>query len=120
MASTLCPSCGRKLSPAAPNAPMTCDGCGHAFDPARVRWQKASLPKRLLGWFLIVVAVMSALRSLPEALALPYDRDETVPYVIGLYLVPFLLLIAGRALSRSRLVEDPAPAAQTASSPSQA
>ncbi|OJW09439.1 MAG: hypothetical protein BGO49_12955 [Planctomycetales bacterium 71-10] len=116
MASTLCPNCGRKLFPVDPGAPMTCDGCSHAFDPTRVRWRAPSPPRRLFGWFLILVAVLTAIRSIPQAM-IDFNREGGVASIVGMYLVPYLIFLAGRALSRSRLVEDPAPGGAEATSP---
>ncbi len=107
MGSIFCPKCERRLTPANPPGPMTCDGCSHAFDPSTVRWRKPHLLRRLLGWFLILVAALSALQSAP-LLLLPIDESR-VAGLIGHFSVPFLLFLGGRALAQSRLVEDPAP-----------
>jgi hypothetical protein len=70
---------------------------------------------------MILIAALSALRDLPSALILLLAGGErTIGYLIGLYLIPFLLFFGGLALSRSRLVEEMAPAGDVPSIPSRA
>src|SRR5262249_35206878 len=79
MANTLqCAYCGRKL-PAPPEAgPVKCDGCKCPFDPAKLRYRPACLPRRVAGWVLLALGVLLLLSGLSAALKYDYRTPNIV------------------------------------------
>lgn len=106
VAKLICPYCGRHQPIPAQAGVVACDGCERRFDPAKVRFQPASLPKRVAGWSLLVIGLLLLLGGISAALR--HDsRDPDLPMrLVGTFLLPAVAILAGSALGRGRLVVD--------------
>ena len=104
MAKLVCPYCGRALPLPSDGGPVTCDGCNQPFDPAKVHFQPAAYQKRMAGWLLLAVGVLSLLVAVSETLKLDFHNRDIVPSLVGTYLLPAIFLSAGVVLKRGKLV----------------
>lgn len=109
MAKVVCPYCSRMLTVESQTAPATCDGCERQFDPTKVRFERATLKKRLAGWFLIAVGMLSLLGGLSEAIRYDFQDYDIVMTLIFTFLPPIIAIFVGLSLKRGSLVVEGKP-----------
>jgi hypothetical protein len=103
VAKHVCPHCGRKLPVPAQSGTVRCDGCEQSFDPSKVRLRPASMPKRIIGWALLVVGSLLLFGAVSAALRYDLRDHRTAVRLFGTFLLPAVAIFAGFSLKSSRL-----------------
>src|SRR6516165_8814322 len=101
-----CPYCGRKLPAPSQAGLVKCDGCRCPFDPSKLRYRPASLPRRVAGWVLLAVGILLLLSGLSAARTYNYRDPVIITRLLGTFLLPAFTIAAGAALKRGKTVLD--------------